>query len=99
MQRGIFRSFGLLIGAMFCVSTGAFSATAQETPPMQTGVIATFAPIVEKVAPSVVTVFTTQTVSRTMAPFPFSDDALRQFFGGHFRRGKVSKRFKVSARA
>ena len=57
---------------------------------MQPGVITTFAPIVEKVAPSVVTVFTTQTVSRTLAPFPFSDDALRQFFGGQLpqRQGK-----------
>ncbi len=90
MQRGIFRSFGLLIGAMFCAFAGALSATAQETPPMQPGVITSFAPVVEKVAPSVVTVFTTQTVSRTMAPFPFSDDALRQFFGGQLpqRQGK-----------
>src|SRR5438874_1062210 len=90
MQTGIFRSFGLLIGAILCVSTSAFSATAQETTPMQQGVITSFAPVVEKVAPSVVTVFTTETVSRTQAPFPFSDDALRQFFGGQLpqRQGK-----------
>jgi serine protease Do len=86
MQRGIFRSFGLSIGAMLC----AFSAAAQETASMQPAVIASFGPIVEKVAPSVVTVFTTQTVSRTAAPFPLSDDALRQFFGGQLpqRQGK-----------
>jgi serine protease Do len=47
---------------------------------MPTGIITTFAPIVEKVAPSVVTVFTTQTVSRPASAF--SDDILRQFFGG-----------------
>jgi serine protease Do len=90
MHRGIFRSFGLLIGAMLYISTSAFSAAAQETTPTQPGVITSFAPIVEKVAPSVVTVFTTQTVSRTLAPFPFSDDALRQFFGGQLpqRQGK-----------
>src|SRR5438132_9261986 len=90
MQRGIFRSFGLLIGGILCVSTSAFSATAQETTPMQPGIITSFAPVVEKVAPSVVTVFTTETVSRTQAPFPFSDDALRQFFGGQLpqRQGK-----------
>src|SRR6266480_1554004 len=82
MQTGIFRSFGLLIGAILCVSTSAFSAAAQEPARMQPGVITTFAPIVEKVAPSVVTVFTTQTVSRGQSTFPFSDDALRQFFGG-----------------
>src|SRR5262249_22050016 len=38
--------------------------------------------VVEKVAPSVVTVFTTQTVSRGQAAFSLSDDALRQLFGG-----------------
>ena len=52
--------------------------------PQQTreGIVATFAPVVEKVAPSVVTVFTTQTVSRGQTPFSLSDDALRQLFGG-----------------
>jgi len=84
MRRGIFRSFGLSISVLLCVSTTAFSAIAQGTP-MQPGVLTSFAPVVEKVAPSVVTVFTTQTVSRTTAPFPFSDDALRQFFGGQPR--------------
>ena len=49
---------------------------------MQEGVITTFALIVEKVAPSVVTVFSTQTVARGLTTFPFSDDTLRQFFGG-----------------
>src|SRR5581483_434711 len=90
MQTGIFRSFRCMIGVMLCASTSAFSATAQQTPPMQPGIITSFAPVVEKVAPSVVTVFTTQTVSRSIAPFPFSDDTLRQFFGGQLpqRQGK-----------
>jgi S1-C subfamily serine protease len=77
MQKGIFWSRGLLIGAILYVSTSASSVAAQEPVRMQEGVITTFAPIVEKVAPSVVTIFTTQTVSPTLAPFPFSDDALR----------------------
>ncbi len=82
MQRGIFESFGSLIGSIVCVSITTFSAAAQQAAPTQPGVITTFAPIVEKVAPSVVTVFTTQTVSPTKSTFPFSDDALRQLFGG-----------------
>src|ERR1700756_2248925 len=82
MRRGISRSFELFIGAVLCHFASAFSVVAQGTPPIQPGVITSFAPVVEKVAPSVVTVFTTQTVSRTTAPFPFSDDILRQFFGG-----------------
>src|SRR5438094_2883443 len=90
MPRRIFWSFWLLIGTMLCVSTGAFSAAAQETSATQPGVITTFAPIVEKVARNVVTVFTTQTVSRGLTAFPFSDDTLRQFFGGQSpqRQGK-----------
>jgi serine protease Do len=90
MRRGIFRSFGVLISVTLCVLTAAFPITAQEPARPQPGVITTFAPVVEKVAPSVVTVFTTQTVSRSQAQFPFSDDALRQFFGGQLpqRQGK-----------
>src|SRR5205807_4279059 len=91
MQKGIFWSIGLLIGAILCVATSASSSAAQETAQTQQGVITTFAPIVEKVAPSVVTVFTTQTVARGLSAFPFSDDdTLRQFFGGQSpqRQGK-----------
>src|SRR5690242_20206890 len=41
----------------------------------------TFAPIVEKIAPSVVTIFTTERITRKATSLPFSDDAMRQFFG------------------
>src|SRR5947209_18743452 len=90
MRREILRPRVLLTATIVCVHVGAFSAAAQESAQTQQGGITTFAPIVEKVAPSVVTVFTTETVSRTQAPFPFSDDALRQFFGGQLpqRQGK-----------
>jgi serine protease Do len=56
--------------------------TAQQPQQTREGITTTFAPLVEKVAPSVVTVFTTQTVSRAQTQSSFSDDALRQFFGG-----------------
>jgi serine protease Do len=91
MQREIFRRRVLsFIGTIVCVQVGAFSAAAQESSPSQHGLITTFAPIVEKVAPSVVTVFTTQTVSRGQTAFPFGGDTLRQFFGGQLpqRQGK-----------
>ncbi|PYJ32649.1 MAG: hypothetical protein DME88_10230, partial [Verrucomicrobia bacterium] len=91
MRREIFRPrVLLLIGTIVCVHVGAFLAAAQEPSPSQQGLITTFAPIVEKVAPSVVTVFTTQTVSRGQTAFPFGDDTLRQFFGGQLpqRQGK-----------
>jgi serine protease Do len=79
-----------LIVILLCLATGALSAAAQEPVQTREGVITTFAPVVEKVAPSVVTVFTTQTVSRGLTSFPFGDDTLRQFFGGQSpqRQGK-----------
>src|SRR5581483_944038 len=90
VQRGTRQSLVLLIGIVAYTSSGVFSAAAQGTAPAQPGVVTTFAPVVEKVAPSVVTVFTTQTVSRPAAAFQFPDDALRQFFGGQLpqRQGK-----------
>jgi serine protease Do len=87
LQRVVFSSIAILYAQI-----GVFSAAAQEVTPGQTrqGLVTTFAPIVEKVAPSVVTVFTTQTVSRGATTFPFGDDTLRQFFGGQTpqRQGK-----------
>jgi serine protease Do len=87
MQRGILRLSVFLLGTI--LHTSAFLVAAQEPTQTRQGIITTFAPIVEKVAPSVVTVFTTQTVSRALTPFPFSDDTFRQFFGGQLpRQGK-----------
>ena len=89
MQRGIVRSCLSFMVTVLCMHAGALSAAAQERAQTQPGVITTFAPILEKVAPSVVTVFTTQTVSRGMTTAPFGDDAFRQFFGGQLpRQGK-----------
>jgi serine protease Do len=92
MQKRIVRSCAFFVLTILCVHGGVFAAAAQESTPAPTreGITATFAPIVEKVAPSVVTVFTTQTVARGLTSFPFGDDTLRQFFGGQSpqRQGK-----------
>jgi S1-C subfamily serine protease len=84
----IFRSRALLTILLAC--GGELSCPAQESARTPLGANTSFAPIVEKVAPTVVTVFTTQNVSRTDQPFPFSDEALREFFGGQLpqRQGK-----------
>src|SRR6266571_3630147 len=79
MQKKISRACGLVIVGIVCMHAGPFSAAAQEPAQTREGSITTFAPIVERVAPSVVTVFTTQTVSRGATSFPFGDDMLRQF--------------------
>jgi serine protease Do len=78
MQR-IFRF--LVLPTTLFVCTSGFLCSAQQPAGSPQG-ITTFAPIVEKVAPTVVTVFTTESVARPVLPFPFSDEALRQFFGG-----------------
>lgn len=78
-MRRISRSRALL--TTLFIGSGAFLSPAQQPSAAAQG-ITTFAPIVEKVAPAVVTVFTTESASRPVLPFPFSDEALRQFFGG-----------------
>ena len=92
MQKRIVRSCTFFVLTILCAHAGVFAAAAQESTPAppREGITATFAPIVEKVAPSVVTVFTTQTVARGLTSFPFGDDTLRQFFGGQSpqRQGK-----------
>src|SRR6266699_1771353 len=88
MQKRILWSCVLSTATMLCAPAGAFSAAAQERARTREGIITSFAPVVEKIAPSVVTVFTTQTVSRGLTTFPFSDDTLRQFFGGQLPQGQ-----------
>src|SRR5437773_427009 len=82
MQRGILRSCALFVLVVLCVHTGLSPVAAQQPQQTREGIVTTFAPLVEKVAPSVVTVSTTQTVSHGLTAYPFSDDTLRQFFGG-----------------
>ena len=90
MRRGNSRSRpprdGLAVASvlliMLLVCAGEFSTTAQEPVRTPQGTIATFAPVVEKVVPTVVTVFTTRSVSKAVLPSPLSDEGLREFFGG-----------------
>ncbi len=87
MQRKLLKGFALSLLALFCAAWEPSPLVAQTPAPSpvsaaaQPALVTTFAPVVEKVAPSVVTVFTTQTVSRPLMPLPFPDDVLRQFFG------------------
>src|SRR5204862_4920659 len=89
MERRLLPPRVLLAATILLVHTGVSSVAAQNQNTRE-GIVKSFAPIVEKVAPSVVTVFTTQTVARGLTAFPFSDDTLRQFFGGRLpqRQGK-----------
>jgi serine protease Do len=88
MKKGILRTCSLFALTVLCLNTGLSPLKAQQPQQTREGITTTFAPVVEKVAPSVVTVFTTQTVSRGQTAFSFSDDALRQFFGGRAPQGQ-----------
>src|SRR5262245_28682911 len=90
MHKRVLKSCPLFGLAVLCAQASVFSVAAQQPAQTRERIVTTFAPVVEKVAPSVVTVFTTQTVSRGLTTFPFSDDSLRQFFGGRApqRQGK-----------
>jgi serine protease Do len=49
--------------------------------PKDTRGITSFAPVVKRVAPSVVTIYSSKTVRRSLSGSPFDDPALRRFFG------------------
>jgi len=98
-MQGIIRSCAWLIVIMLCLATGSLSAAAQEPAQTQQGVTTTFAPTVEKVTPSVVTVFTTQTVSRGLTSFRLATTRCVNFSADNLRRGKANRRCKVSGRA
>src|SRR6184192_4473809 len=85
MSGRIFPSRPAIAGSIALLVYG-FSAAAQEPAHTLQGPINSLAPVVEKVAPTVVTIFTTQTISRPALQFPFSDQALREFFGGQLPR-------------
>jgi S1-C subfamily serine protease len=57
MERGLLPLRVLFAATIVLLHTGVSSVAAQNT---REGIITSFAPVVEKVAPSVVTVFTTQ---------------------------------------
>jgi serine protease Do len=50
--------------------------------PKDTRGITSFAPVVKRVAPSVVTIYSSKTVRRSSGGSPFDDPILRRFFGG-----------------
>src|SRR6184192_1545064 len=87
MERRLLPPRVLFAATILLVHTSV-SLVAAQNQNTREGIITSFAPVVEKVAPSVVTVFTTQTVSRGLTTSPFSDDTLRQFFGGQLPQGQ-----------
>jgi serine protease Do len=83
MERKTLRFNRLLALPLACLAALPLTSTraAQQPAAAPPGQLTTFAPVVEKVAPAVVTIFTTERITRKVLPFPFSDPALRQFFG------------------
>ena len=50
--------------------------------PKETRGVTSFAPVVKRVSPSVVTIYSSKTVKQTFGTSPFDDPILRRFFGG-----------------
>ena len=73
MEKGILRSCALFALTLVCVNTSLSPVIAEQPQQTRERIITSFAPVVEKVASSVVTVFTTQTVSRAQTGFSLSD--------------------------
>jgi serine protease Do len=72
---------------MFCFAIAPVSAQERNVPADQGQVTLSFAPLVKKVAPSVVNIYTKRTVTRSYGS-PFLDDPFfREFFGGNFGGG------------
>ncbi|MHA1537786.1 MAG: Do family serine endopeptidase [Alphaproteobacteria bacterium] len=101
-MRGIFRTHGpgrlglyliwLLLSASFAVSA---SAEGKRVPNTAAEVKLSFAPVVKKVAPAVVNIYTKRiTRARPVSPF-FNDPYFRRFFGRDFR-GLPRKRVQGS---
>jgi cobalamin synthase len=81
MENGILSSCGLFALTALCLYASLSPVIAQQSQPTREGIITSFAPLVEKAA-SVVTVFTTQTVSRGQTAFSlarFSGQRLRSY--------------------
>src|SRR6266550_7389377 len=89
-------SAGMLMAFCFCAEGALFSNKATNNPPAKLNVQETpltrevkaatsFAPIVKKVAPSVVNIYSTMIVRERPRQNPLLDDPLfRQFFGERF---------------
>ena len=80
MEKGTLRSCALFALTVLCMNMSLSLVVAQQPQQTREGIITTFAPVVEKVAPSVVTVFTTQTVSWGQTAF-----SLARFSGQRLR--------------
>src|SRR5438477_7979206 len=87
MERRLLPPCVLFAATILLVHTAVSSVAAQNQNTRE-GIITSFAPGGEKVAPSVVTVFTAQTAWRGLTTSPCSDDRLRQFCGGQLPQGR-----------
>src|SRR5882724_309686 len=60
--------------------------------PKDTRGITSFAPVVKRVAPSVVTIYSSKMVRRSFGMSPFDDPLFRRFFGGRTKKSRTLPR-------
>ncbi|TCS62076.1 DegQ family serine endoprotease [Varunaivibrio sulfuroxidans] len=77
-------TFSAMLGASIAFSQGAWSQVDRRAPESRSEIQLSYAPIVRRVAPAVVNIFTSKTVRvRQVAPL-FNDPFFRHFFGDQF---------------
>lgn len=81
----------LQIIALILIVIGAGAFAQDRTPPQnREQVMLSYAPLVEKVAPAVVNIYTQRVVTRRVSPFA-NDPFFEQFFGGNFGFGGLRR--------
>ncbi|MEM9468743.1 MAG: Do family serine endopeptidase [Pseudomonadota bacterium] len=81
----------LFIVSMFLISIGAGAfAQDRKVPEARQQVMLSYAPVVKRVSPAVVNIYTKRLVTRTYSPFG-GDPFFEQFFGGSFGFGGMSR--------
>ena len=82
----------ILLFAVAMLAAGVPGARAQAVPTSEAQITFSFAPVVKKVAPAVVNIYTRKVVEgRAASPF-FNDPFFQQFFGGQFDFGLQRQR-------
>ena len=73
----------------------SFSATAETVPTSREQITLSYAPLVKRVAPAVVNIYTKKLVRQRISPL-FDDPVFRQFFGGGLQGGATRQRLENS---
>ena len=89
--------FGLYLFSIILIGIGttAFASSERTTPNSREQVMLSFAPLVKKVSPAVVNIYTKRLITKRYSPFG-NDPFFEQFFGHSFGRGLTRQQLENS---